>query len=149
SAGALATAFGALELIQSLAHVPERQAEAAVTPPDVQFDFDAFIPPAFNLDGIPVRFGAGNVLFATARLSRTPDRADQRALEAALPTIERAYPWSPAGVFLELSYGLPYFRRFDRGLVARTIPRLRSDTRRSVLEEAVVAPTDVHPTNPG
>jgi hypothetical protein len=163
TAGALATAFGALELLKEHAVIPERQAGAAVrrppgsTPPssaaqppsDVQFDLGAFIPPAVSMDGVMVRMPTLHTVFATARLSRTPNRGDQAALEDALRTIEATYPWSPQGVFLETAYGLPYFNRLSRRVVDSHIPRLRGQAGRSVLEEAVPSPTDVHPTNPG
>ncbi|MEN3306329.1 MAG: hypothetical protein V7603_2531 [Micromonosporaceae bacterium] len=149
TAGALATAFGALELLQRLSVVPQRQALAAEAPADVQFDLGAFTPPATTVDNVAVRFPPVHTVFATARLTGTPTRHDQQALGEALAAIEGTYPWSPAGVFTETAYGLPYFRRLDSRVVARTIPRLRGQQRRSVLEEAVVGPTDVHPSNPG
>ena len=148
TAGALATAFGALELLKEHAVIPERQAGAAVIPSDVQFDLGAFIPPAVSMDGVMVRMPTLHTVFATARLSRTPNRGDASALEDALRTIEATYPWSPQGVFLETAYGLPYFNRLSQRLVDSHIPRLRG-SRRSVLEEAVPSPTDVHRTNPG
>jgi len=163
TAGALATAFGALELLKEHAVLPERQAAAAVDrssgaaptssaagmPSDVQFDLGAFIPPAVSMDGVMVRMPTLHTVFATARLSRTPNRDDQKALENALQTIEATYPWSPQGVFLETAYGLPYFDRLSRRLVDTHIPKLRGQNRRSVLEEAVPSPTDVHQSNPG
>ncbi|OLB80311.1 MAG: hypothetical protein AUI14_07145 [Actinobacteria bacterium 13_2_20CM_2_71_6] len=49
---------------------------------------------------------------------------------------------------MHIGYGLPYFGRLPRGLFDLYVPRLLADTRRFVLEEAVPAPTDVHPGNP-
>ena len=148
TAGALATAFGALELLKEHAVIPERQAGAAVQPSDVQFDLGAFTPAAVSMDGVMVKMPTLHTIFATARLSRTPSRDDQKALEDALDAIEATYPWSPQGVFLETAYGLPYFNRLSRRVVDSHIPNLRG-SRRSVLEEAVPGPTDVHQTNPG
>ncbi|HKT00811.1 MAG TPA: hypothetical protein VJT31_14875 [Rugosimonospora sp.] len=147
--GALGSALGALEVLGGLAHVPQRAAQAAEAPSDVQFDLSAFTPAATTLDGVAVRFPPVHTVFATARLSRTPTRDDQVALGAALGSIESAYPWSPGGLFTEVAYGLPYFNRLDAGLVGRYVPRLRGRTRRSVLEEAVAGPTDVGTANPG
>ena len=149
TAGALATAFGALELLKEHAVVPERAASAAELPADVQFDLGAFMPAAVAMDGVMVRMPTLHTVFATARLSRTPTRGDRDALEDALRTVEHAYPWSPAGVFLETAYGLPYFDRLSRRVVDTHVPRLRGQGRRSVLEEAVPGPTDVHAKNPG
>jgi hypothetical protein len=149
TAGALATAFGALELLKQHAVIPERQASAAELPADVQFDLGAFMPPAVSMDGVMVRMPTLHTVFATARLSRTPTRGDRDALEDALTTIEGTYPWSPQGVFLETAYGLPYFDRLGRRVVASHVPKLRGQGRRSVLEEAVPGPTDVHASNPG
>jgi hypothetical protein len=36
--------------------------------------------------------------------------AAQQRLTAALAEVERVYPLSPSGIFLQVSYGLPYFR---------------------------------------
>jgi hypothetical protein len=47
-------------------------------------------------------------------------------------------------------YGIPYFNKLaNPGLVNAFVPKLSSDNRRSVLEEAVPAPTDVSSVNPG
>ena len=117
--------------------------------PDIQFAVGDFIAPAFTVDGVQVRFGPVFTNFTTVRLSRTPTRDDQRRLADALDTIEAAYQFSPSGLFTHVAYGVPYFRRLPSRLVSATIPRLVSDTSRSVLEEAVAAPTDVSPQNPG
>jgi hypothetical protein len=48
-----------------------------------------------------------------------------------------------------ISYGLPYFGRLPRDLVAAHMPRLLADRSRFALEEAVPGPTDVSSSNPG
>jgi hypothetical protein len=102
--------------------------------------------------------GAGNVTFqfapvfttfVTYRLTRTPNKIDQALLTNALNTIEAKYPFSPSGVFMVISYGLPYFRKIGKPvLVNAFIPKLRSNQNRLVLEEAVPGPTDVSSANP-
>jgi len=117
--------------------------------PAIQFDIGEYIGPAETIDGVEFRFGPIFTSFLTARLARTPDVNDQRVLAAALDAIEAGYPFAPEGVFAFVSYGLPYFRRLPRGLVAEHMPRLRSDRARYALEEAEPAPTDVSRHNPG
>lgn len=150
SAGVVAAGLGATELIGRLATVPERAAAAAAErQSDIQFDIDGFIRPAELMDGIEVRFPPVHTVFATARLMWRPTTRDQRELEAALDTLEDRYRWDPAGLFTHVSYGLPYFARLPGSLVRDAVPRLLSNGRRSALEEAVPAPTDVHDDNPG
>lgn len=149
-AAGLATALGTLELAARLAWIPQRHAVTDHAPlPDIQFDLDRYIPAARLVDGIEVRFGPIHMVFATARLARAPTRRDQQTLGSALATIEATYPSHPGGVIVQLAYGKPYFDRLPPGLVALHMPRLLSDTNRFVLEEAVPAPADVHPSNPG
>jgi hypothetical protein len=140
AAGALATQAGMLE---QLATMPNRMAMAAGALPSIQFDIGAFIPPAFTVEGVLVRFGPVFTLFVPAKLTRDPEPGDQDRLADALGTIESHFAFSPAGVFTFVSWGLPYFRRLPQQLVAAHMPRLLSDHSRSVLEEAVPSPTDV------
>ncbi|WP_198035248.1 DUF7405 family protein [Streptacidiphilus rugosus] len=157
-AGGLAAAIAALELVKHSSTIPTR-VPLAVTDgassslPDIQFDIGSYLAPVQTIDGVQVQFGPVHTVFATARLLRTPTRADQRTLRQALAAIETAYPFTPAGLFTFVAYGLPYFRRLPGGLtgpqVFVTMPRLISDVRRYVLEEAVPGPTDVSPANPG
>ena len=145
-AAALATAMGTLELVGKGAHLPERVAYADVSAaalPDIQFDIGAFIAPVQNLGGIPMQLPPVHTVFLTARLLRTPNRTDQTNLTNAMNTIEANYPFAAGGVITFVSYGLPYFRRLPAALVNSAIPKLRSNTARSVLEEAVASPTDV------
>jgi hypothetical protein len=139
-AAALATQAG---LLQQLAWAPQRLALAATTLPDIQFDIGNFIPPAQTINGVVVRFATVFTLFVPAKLTRTPTKAEQTTLANALNTIEANIPFSPSGVFTFVSYGLPYFRRLPSALVSARIPKLASNTSRSVLEEAVASPTDV------
>jgi hypothetical protein len=89
-----------------------------------------------------------HTVFLTARLLRTPNRTDQATMARAMDTLEANYPFAAGGLISFVSYGLPYFRRLPSSLVSSAIPRLQSNTARSVLEEAVPSPTDVSPVNP-
>jgi hypothetical protein len=148
--GALAGALGTVEL---LSYVPKRLAladdAAAAAPSDIQFDIDAFIPPAQTLDGVQVRFGPVHTMFATAQLDFLPVASDQTRLENALRTIESVYPWSPSGVFTTVAYGGPWWNAFPQSLSTSAIPRLLDGSGRFVQAPAVPGPTDVHPNNPG
>jgi hypothetical protein len=53
-------------------------------------------------------------LVITATLTRPPTLRDQQRLEASLQAVEAAIPYSPAGVFALVAYGLPYFRSYIR-----------------------------------
>jgi hypothetical protein len=135
--------------------MPVRQALAqSTTLPDIQFDIANFLAAPMSVDD-----GAGPVLeqlagpvfttHALYELTRTPTMTDQQVLSDALATIEQAYPYSTAGVFMSISYGVPYFNRLRSGLVRSSLPRLLSNRSQSVLQEAVPGPTDVSPVNPG
>ena len=149
--GVAASTMGALDL---LALVPSR-AGAAGKPklPQIQFQIEKYLPPAIKEGGVQARLGPLYTVFATITLQRTPTTADQAALTQALATVECSYPFSPSGVFMTLAYGIPYFQRLPGGLggplVAAHMPRLKGETERYVLEEAVPGPTDVSPQNPG
>ncbi len=149
AAGVLASEFA---LFEQLAWAPQRLALAATPLPDIQFDIGNFIAPAFTVNGVLVRFGPVFTLFAPARLSRNPTKADQTVLSNALNRIEAAYAFSPAGIFTFVSYGIPYFNRLPGGmggtLFKSHAPVVR-DSFFPVLQEAVPSPTDVSPSNPG
>src|SRR5262245_66074604 len=84
----LAGALGAeMALVEALAWAPERLAVAAGPLPDIQFDIGNFIAPAFTVNGVLVRFGPVFTYFVPARLTRTPTKADQAVLSAALNRI--------------------------------------------------------------
>jgi len=139
--------------LQALAQPPRRTARAAPDGlPIVQFDMAGYLPPAEDVGGTLFQLGPVYTLFLTSRLMRPPTTADQRALAAALNTIEAQYPYRPSGIFTCVAYGLPYFNGLPGGangdLVAGHMPRLLLDKRRYALEEAVPAPTDVSPDNP-
>jgi hypothetical protein len=148
-AGALGTE---LALVEGLAWTPQRLALAAAPLPDIQFAIGDFIAPAQRFDGTLFRFGPVFTYFVPARLTRTPTKADRAVLAAALDTIERAYAFSPAGVFTFVAYGLPYFSRLPGGvsgpLVAGHLPQGRFD-HQPVLQEAVPGPTDITAGNAG
>jgi hypothetical protein len=151
AAAAVAGGVGTLDLVGQVAVAPRRAAAAdaaARALPDIQFDIGSFIAPATTVEGLRVQFGPVFTMFVTAKLLRRPGRADQTELARALATLETAYPFSASGLITFVSYGLPYFRRLPTGLVASAMPRLRTDTSRPVLEEAVAGPTDVAAQNP-
>jgi hypothetical protein len=152
-AGAAGLVASQAVVLENLAVMPSRAALAGTTPSDIQFDIGAFIAPAktFNDGGqnVVAQFGPVFAVLAPAKLTRTPTIFDQFRLRDALETIESNYPMSPAGVFVHVHYGLPYFRRLQSGVFQRFVPRLASDNTRFVLEEAVASPTDVSAANPG
>ncbi len=157
--GGLAAAFAGLEGMRHLASVPVRLAvdpahghgaqAVTATLSDIQFDLSAFASPAVTIDGVVVSFPPVYTLFAPARLGSTPTQDDQGQLADALDRIEEVYPFAAQGVFTFVAYGLPYFNRFPSWMFNTLVPRLASDNSRFVLEEAVPAPTDVSPANPG
>jgi hypothetical protein len=156
-AAGLAVAIGTVELAGQHAVLPQRLALAAQSLPDIQFDIGAFIagPHTVNDGGgtITVQLPPVHSIFITARLNRTPTKADQQNLASALATIESHYQFAAAGIITFIAYGIPYFSRLPGGmsgtLVSSHMPRLASDNSRFVLEEAVPSPTDVSSANPG
>jgi hypothetical protein len=148
--GVAASTLGALDL---LALVPERAAAASKKLPEIQFQIEKYIAPAFTVEKVRIQLAPIYTVFATFALTRTPTAADQAALANALTRIESSYQFAPSGVFTTIAYGIPYFERLPGGmsgaLVAGHMPRLRTDPERYVLEEAVPGPTDVSATNPG
>jgi hypothetical protein len=153
-AAALGVAASTLGALDVLAGVPQRAAAASRSAlPEIQFAIQKYIPHALRQEGVLVRPGPVYTTFATIALTRTPSASDQATLAQALETIESNYPFSPAGVFTTISYGIPYFARLPGGmagtLVGAHMPRLISEPQRYALEEAVPGPTDVSPSNPG
>ncbi|HET9898774.1 MAG TPA: hypothetical protein VFQ44_27955 [Streptosporangiaceae bacterium] len=126
-----------------------RAATSATSFPDIQFDIGAFVHPAQTVAGVLVDFGVLYTFMAPAALTRNPTKRDQAVLASALATVESSYAFSPSGIFAFVAYGLPYFNRLPQSLVASAMPRLAFDHSRFALEEAVPAPTDVSPLNPG
>jgi hypothetical protein len=148
AAGALSGAVAPFERLAAAA-APARL-------PQIQYDVGRFIGDVVWLDGdggpsseaaggLPYRFGPAHTAFLSVRLRRgvRPGRREQASLRAALDRIEDVYPFSPSGLFACVAYGLPYFRRLPRALVAEHMPRLLEDEERWALEEAVPAPTDI------
>jgi len=155
--GLTATAATALAGIDAVAWAPKRTALAATNFPAIQFDLGSFLPPAQSFSdnmgkSVLMQLGPIYTVFLSARLNRTPTKAEQTTLNNALNTIESVYPYSPGGIFTMISYGIPYFSRLPGGftgsLVSNNMPRLLSNTSRYALEEAVPGPTDVSPQNP-
>lgn len=110
---------------------------------DVQYDIGDFLPPPLKFRGIDFELaGPVHTRFVPARLLRTPSQTDRSGLTRSLATIEAAYEWLPRGVFVFVSYGLPYFDRLPARAVAAHMPLLLDSTR-PVLEEAVPAPSDI------
>jgi hypothetical protein len=147
--GVAASTLGALDL---LALIPDRALAASKKLPEIQFQIEKYIAPAFGDEGVRVQLPPIYATFATFALMRTPTEADQEALANALTRIEASYPFSPSGVFTTIAYGIPYFERLPGGmaggLVAGHMPRLRTEPERYALEEAVPGPTDVSSLNP-
>jgi hypothetical protein len=147
-----------LALIEQSAFTPMRASAAtpAVTTfPRIQYDIGSFIAPPVTLnDGggnVQAQFGPIFQYFVPATLTRAPTPTDQETLFSALGWIDEFYPFSPAGAFVFVSYGIPYFNMLPGGmngsLVQRFMPQLRSgrnpDGTTNALAEAVPSPTDV------
>ncbi len=151
-AAGLGVAASTLSALDLLAFMPARALAKKSALPEVQFQIERFIAPAFKVEGVKVRFAPVYTTFATFALTRTPTQADQATLASALARVEASYPFSPSGVFTTVAYGVPYFERMPGGmtgtLVAKHMPRLASEPQLYALEEAVPGPTDVSPENP-
>lgn len=146
-AGAVGTAAAFLAMLDEVAWSPMRPAVAATALPDIQFDLSAFIAPATSVNGVLVQFPPVFTVFQTIDLLRRPTKDEQTTFANALATIEAAYPFSPSGVMLIVSYGMGYFSWLPGALGAgsvafNNIPRLTLNNSRFVLEEAVPSPTD-------
>ncbi len=129
--------------------VPSRPLSSGDSLPDIQFDIARFCSPeSASPTGIRITMPPVHTMFVTARLERTPSRADQQILGQALAVLESSYPYGAGGLITHVAYGLPYFSRLPQPLVADQLPRLLAAPSRHVLEEAVPGPTDVHATNP-
>lgn len=107
---------------------PEGQYQVAAYGVRVQADkqsaVDVIVPPVWNV-------------VVTTQLTRAPGRNEQQRLEAALRAVESAYPYSPAGVFALVGYGLPYFRSYVPAAVFDAhLPRM-ADSGAPVLLDAV------------
>jgi hypothetical protein len=141
-AGAAAL-YGALSLTAAPARPPVKPPPGGYPPgqyqisdfgvrvrPDPASAVEVVIPPMWNL-------------VITATLTRAPELRDQQRLEAALRAVEAAYPYSPAGVFALVAYGLPYFRRFvSPAVFAAHLPRMADDGETPVLIDAIRFPSD-------
>jgi hypothetical protein len=148
-AGVAGVLASQLALLERLAWAPDRLAMAAPALSDIQFDIGKFIPPAFTVNGVLVRFGPVYTALVPAKLTRNPVHGDRLPWDRALDTIEQVYPFSPAGVFTFVGYGLPYFNRLPKSVVSAHMPSVTAFGKGSVLKEAVPSPTDVSRANPG
>ncbi len=158
---ALKAGFGGLvaaqlALLEQTAFTPLRASAATAGPSsNIQFDIGNFIAGPVTLnDGagnVPAQFGPVFSYFVPATLTRAPTTSDQGRLFAALGTIEGVYDFSPSGVFVFVSYGVPYFNLLPGGingpLVREFMPQLRTgrnpDGTTNAFAEAVPSPTDV------
>ena len=124
AAGAGAVAAGATH--EALGHHGAPAPAAAVPPwapgaqpaglPARQHAWNAYL--AADHHGNPVAPRYGRLLFFD--VSGTPTPAYARLLEAALRTLERAYPWRPSGLLFTAGWGPGYFRDVLR--VASPVP---------------------------
>jgi hypothetical protein len=159
SAAALGIAVPNLRALNALVVTPDRPVTTALMTalqrplPDIQFAINDYIPPAHNLDGVPVRFPPVYTSFTTFTVTHTPTPADQATLARVLDVVEQTYPFRPNGVFTTIGYGLPYFARLPGGVtgavVSSHLPRLANAPTRFAFEEAVPGPTDVGGSRPG
>ena len=158
-AGFSAAVAAQLALVEQSAFTPLR-ASAATRPndtifPRIQYDIGNFVAPPVTLnDGagnVTAGFGPVFAYFVPATLTRVPTPDDQLTLDNALGWIDEFYPFSPAGAFVHVSYGIPYFNMLPGGingpLVQTYMPQLRTgrnpDGTTNALAEAVPSPTDV------
>lgn len=124
-----------LALLEHTALTPTRASAATAGPSsNIQFDIGNFIAaPATLNDGagnVTAQFGPVFSYFVPATLSRPPTTAEQGRLYAASGTIEGVYDLSPSGVFVFVSYGIPYFTMLPGGMNGRLVqefmPQLRT-----------------------
>jgi hypothetical protein len=100
---------------------------------------------------VRAQFGPVFSYFVPAKLTRCPTPDDQLTLDNALNLIEEFYDFSPSGLFVFASYGVPYFDKLPGGingpLVQEFMPQILSgqnpDGTTNALAEAVAMPTDV------
>ena len=101
---------------------------AQVEVPKTQYQLTG-ITAEYHPRGIPVEVPPLWHTVVTARLAfpvedRDALRDAQAKLAAALEEIERVYPLTPHGVFIQVAYGLPYFReRLPADLVDAHMPK--------------------------
>jgi hypothetical protein len=139
----------------STAAVSPRATTSSSSLPSIQFDIGNFVAPPITLnDGggnVTAQFGPVFQYFVPATFRRIPTVNDISSLDYALNTIEDFYSFSPSGIFVHVSYGVPYFNLFNGGINGRAVqsfmPQLLSgrnpDGTTNALAEAVPGPTDV------
>jgi hypothetical protein len=112
--------IGALKQVGNVAGVEptpstsERGRIAAGTRMNRQHAWDAFEPTGGSGNTVPPR----NSLFLCMDCAAEgePSPGHRRQVETALAEIERQFDWHPGGVMFTMSYGMPYFDRFDADL---------------------------------
>jgi len=109
------------------AKVVDYSKRAAVVPPLTQYELPG-VTEELHQD-VPVAVVPLWHAVVTARLAFAPDdlgtlRIAQQRLAEALSEIESVYPLQPSGIFLQVAYGLPYFRlRFPDGMTDKYMPK--------------------------
>jgi hypothetical protein len=134
---------GAISVIPNRAFADGTSPAASTSPSDIQFDIGAFSAAPQTSAGVTFQMPPVHTVFLTAQLLRRPFPADQAELSRALSALETAYPWGAANLVTFVSYGVPYFNRLNPAVVNAAMPRVSTNTSRSVLQEAVASPTDI------
>ena len=85
-----------------------------VEPPKTQYELPGVTEELH--EGVPCAVVPLWHAVVTAKLAFSPDdtaslRAAKQRLTDALADVERVYPLSPSGIFVQVAYGLPYFRQ--------------------------------------
>jgi hypothetical protein len=99
----------------------------SVEPPKTQYELPGVTEE--NHLGVPVAVVPLWHAVVTTRLTFPASdhealRDAQRRLTEALATVERVYPLDPSGIFIQVAYGLPYFRdRIPASITEELFPR--------------------------
>jgi hypothetical protein len=136
--GALASA-GIYELIDTIAHPPERVAFAAAQPVQEQYLLEN--EHVVEVSGSGVESSAGTIAVRVPALHdhvitatlKVPANAKalqeaQQHLESVLLSLEQQFPPTPAGLGIAVAWGLPYFHRYIPSL-GKTSPFFPAGTR--------------------
>ena len=149
--GITASTLGALELLATLP--AQSLAATGSALPEVQFQIEKRLPRPVKSEGVRARFSPVYTLFATIALTRAPTASDQATLAQALAQVEQSYPFSPAGVFTIVAYGIPYFQRLPGGmsgpLIQAHMPRLAAEPERLGARRGSARPHRRQPRKPG
>jgi hypothetical protein len=122
-----------------------RRSEAQ--PPKTQYELPGVTQEDHN--GVPVAVPPAWHAVVTAKLAFPPDaallRTAQQRLARALEEIESIFPLQPSGLFMQVAYGLSYFKRYlPAELVERHMPRAIEDRKpgRWAIIDAIRFPKD-------